>query len=301
MTMEHPHAHHQPKSLKNLLSAIAINGGIVAFELTFGLLIQSMALLSDAVHNLSDIAVMGLSYGAEKVARRPADESKTYGYRKVEFITAFVNCIVLSVVIAFIFWEALRRLTAPSEIPGQIMLWVAVVAFVGNGTATLLLQKISSGNLNLKSAWLHSLQDTLFSLGVIGGAILIMLFGWRFIDPVISIVICLVIAWEIYKIVSQTVNTLLEAVPPDIDFTTVRTDLRAIPAVEQVSDLHIWQTCSALKLMSAHLLITEDTSDSETVIRTAQEMLVKKYGINHATLQVLHTSAREMRYCRHCN
>ncbi len=278
-----------------------INGGIVTFELIFGLMIQSMALISDAVHNLSDIAVMGLSYGAEKVARRPADESKTYGYRKIEFIAAFVNCIVLSVVIAFIFWEALKRLAAPPEIPGQIMFWVAVVAFVGNGAATLLLHKISAGNLNLKSAWLQSLQDALFSVGVIGGAILIMLFGWRFIDPVISIVICLVIAREIYKIVRQTVNTLLDAVPPDIDFAAVRTDLLAIPAVEQVNDLHIWQTCSAQKLLSAHLLIMENASDSETIIRTAQEMLVNKYGINHATLQLLPTSAGAMEHCSHCN
>ena len=299
--MEHAHEHVRPKSLRNLLFAMAINGGIVAFEMIFGLMIQSMALISDAIHNLSDIAAMALSYGAEKVARRPANESKTFGYRKVEFIAAFVNCIVLSVVIAFIFWEALKRLAAPPNIPGEIMFWVAVVAFVGNGTATLLLQKISAGNLNLKSAWLHSLQDALFSLGVIGGAVLIMLFGWRLIDPLISIVICLVIAREIYKIVRQTVNTLLDAVPTDIDFAAVRVDLLAITAVEEVNDLHIWQTCSALKLLSAHLLITENISDSETIIRTAQEMLLTKYGINHATLQLLPTSAGEMQHCSHCN
>jgi cobalt-zinc-cadmium efflux system protein len=301
MTMEHAHEHARPKSLRNLLLAMVINGGIVAFEMIFGLMIQSMALISDAVHNLSDIAAMGLSYWAEKVARRPADESKTYGYRKVEFIAAFVNCIVLSVVIAFIFWEALKRLTAPPDIPGEIMFWVAVVAFIGNGTATLLLQKISARNLNIKSAWLHSLQDALFSLGVIGGSILIMLFGWRLIDPLISVIICVVIAREIYKIIRQTVNSLLDAVPPDIDFVAVRNDLLAIPAVEQVNDLHIWQTCSALKLLSAHLLITENASDSETIIRTAQEMLLNKYGINHATLQVLPSSAGEMQHCSHCN
>ena len=192
---------------------MVINGGIVAFEMVFGLMIQSMALLSDAVHNLSDIAAMGLSYGAEKVARRPANERKTYGYRKIEFLAAFINCIVLSVVIAFILWEAIKRLTSPPEIPGRIMFWVALVAFIGNGAATLLLQKISARNVNMKSAWLHSLQDALFSLGVIVGALLIMLFGWRLIDPLISMVICIVIAREIYKIVRQTVNSLLDAVP----------------------------------------------------------------------------------------
>ena len=144
---------------------MVINGGIVAFEMVFGLMIQSMALISDAVHNLSDIAAMIFSYWAEKVSHRPANTAKTYGYHKIEFIAAFVNSIVLSVVIAFVFWETLKRFTAPPEIPGKEMLWVAVVAFVGNGAATLLLQKISARNFNMKSAWLHSLQDAFFPSG----------------------------------------------------------------------------------------------------------------------------------------
>ena len=212
--MEHNHNHEQPASLKNLVFAMVINGGIVVFEMVFGLMIQSMALISDAVHNLSDIAAMIFSYWAEKVSRRPANAAKTYGYRKIEFIAAFVNSIVLSVVIAFVFWETLKRFTAPLEIPGKEMLWVAVVAFVGNGAATLLLQKISARNFNMKSAWLHSLQDALFSLGVIVGALLITFFGWRLVDPLISLAICIVIAREIYKIVRQAVNSLMDAVPP---------------------------------------------------------------------------------------
>jgi cobalt-zinc-cadmium efflux system protein len=299
--MEHNHQHEQPASLRNLLFAMVINGGIVVFEMGFGLLIQSMALISDAVHNLSDIAAMGFSYWAEKVSLRPANASKTYGYRKIEFIAAFVNSIVLSVVIAFVFWESLLRLTAPPAIPGGKMLWVAVVAFVGNGAATLLLQKISARNFNMRSAWLHSLQDALFSLGVIVGALLIMFFGWHVIDPLISIAISLFIAREIYKIVRQTVNSLLDAVPPGIDFIQVRNDLLAIDNVVEVNDLHIWQTGAAQKLLSAHLRMTDGSSDSETIIRMAQEMLLHKYGINHTTLQILPGSAGEMEHCNHCN
>ncbi|MCX5821648.1 MAG: cation diffusion facilitator family transporter [Deltaproteobacteria bacterium] len=249
MEHNHSHNHEQPASLKNLIFAMMINGGIVAFEMFFGLLIQSMALISDAVHNLSDIAAMIFSYWAEKVSRHPANELKTYGYRKIEFIAAFVNSIVLSVVIAFVFWETLKRFTVPLEIPGKEMLWVAVIAFVGNGAATLLLQKISARNFNMKSAWLHSLQDALFSLGVIVGALLIIFFGWRLVDPLISLAICIVIAREIYKIVRQAVNSLLDAVPPGIDFIQVRNDLLAIPAVAEVNDLHIWQTGADQKLL----------------------------------------------------
>src|SRR3989339_1155339 len=293
----HGHSHETPASLKNLIFAIVINGGIVAFEMVFGLLIQSMALISDAVHNLSDIAHMLFSYWAEKVARRPANDRKTYGYRKIEFIAAFVNSIGLSVVIAFVFWETLKRFTAPAEVQGQVMRWVAVVAFVGNGAATFLLQKISARNINMKSAWLHSLQDALFSLGVIVGALLIMFFGWRFVDPILSLTICIVIAREIYKIVRQAVNSLMDSVPPGIDFLKVKSDLLAIPAVAEVNDLHIWETGSEQKLLSAHLQSKGELSDSEAIIRAAQELLLHKYGINHTTLQILPPSAGEMEHC----
>jgi cobalt-zinc-cadmium efflux system protein len=303
MGMEHTHTHNhheQPASLKNLFFAIVINGGIVVFEMIFGLMIQSMALISDAVHNLSDIVHMLFSYWAEKVARRPATSAKTYGYRKIEFIAAFVNSIGLSVVIAFIFWESLRRLASPAEIPGREMLLVAVVAFLGNGAATLLLQKISARNINMKSAWLHSLQDALFSLGVIVGALMIMLFGWRLVDPFLSLAICLVIAREIVKIVRQTVNSLLDSVPPGIDFIEVRNDLLALHGVLEVNDLHIWQTGTEQKLLSAHL-VSQTEADSEAIIRSAQEMLLHRYGINHTTLQLLPVSAEAMEHCNHCN
>jgi cobalt-zinc-cadmium efflux system protein len=297
----HSHNHEQPASLKNLLFAIVINGGIVVFEMVFGLMIQSMALISDAVHNLSDIAAMIFSYWAEKVSRRPANTAKTYGYRKIEFIAAVVNSIVLSVVIAFVFWETLKRFTAPMEIPGKEMLWVAVVAFVGNGAATLLLQKISTRNFNMKSAWLHSLQDALFSLGVIVAALLIMLFGWHLVDPLISLAICIVIAREIYKIVRQAVNSLMDAVPPGIDFIQVRNDLLAISAVAEVNDLHIWETGSDQKLLSVHIASGEESPDHEAIIRAVQEMLLHKYGINHTTIQILPASAGMMDHCSHCN
>ena len=299
--MEHNHHHDQPASLKNLTFAIVINGLIVVFEMVFGLLIQSMALISDAVHNLSDIAAMGFSYWAEKVSVRPANELRTYGYRKIEFIAAFVNSLFLSVVIAFVFWESIQRLFAPADVSGRTMLWVAVIAFVGNGTATLLLQKISTRNFNMKSAWIHSLQDALFSLGVIIGALLITFFSWRFVDPLISMVICIFIAREIYKIIRQTVNSLMDAVPEDIDFTQVRKDLLMIPAVAEVNDLHIWQTGAKQKLLSAHLKSADDAPDHEEIIRSVQEMLMHKYGINHATIQILPSSAGEMEHCNHCN
>jgi len=300
--MSHNHNHNdQPASLVNLILAIVINGGIVVFEMVFGLLISSMALISDAVHNLSDIAAMGFTYFAEKMSRRPATEVKTYGWRKMEFIAAFVNSIVLSVVIAFVFWESVQRLLSPAEVSGKTMLWVAVVAFAGNGLATLLLKKISARNFNIKTAWLHSLQDALFSLGVIVGALLITFFDLYFIDPLISLVFCIFIAREIYKIIRHTVNALLDAVPADVDFNAVKGDLLSVPGVSEVNDLHIWQTGTGQKLLSAHLKSEENLPDHEAIIRTIQEILHDSYGINHTTIQLLPSSTVEMEHCNHCN
>lgn len=300
--MSHNHHHNdQPPSLANLILAILINGGIVVFEMIFGLLISSMALISDAVHNLSDIAAMSFTYWAEKMSRRPATEHKTYGWRKMEFIAAFVNSIVLSVVIAFVFWESVQRLFSPAQVSGTTMLWVAVVAFVGNSAATLLLQKISARNFNIKSAWLHSLQDALFSLGVIVGALLIMYLDLYFIDPLISMVICIFIAREIYKIIRHTVNALLDSVPADVDFNAVKRDLLSVSGVAEVNDLHIWQTGTGQKLLSAHLVSDDEAPDHEQIIRAVQKILHEDHGIDHTTIQLLPSSAREMEHCNHCN
>ncbi|MFZ2418964.1 MAG: cation diffusion facilitator family transporter [Smithellaceae bacterium] len=298
--MSHNH-NDQPASLANLILAIIINGGIVIFEMIFGLLISSMALISDAVHNLSDVAAMSFTYWAEKMSRRPATEHKTYGWRKMEFIAAFVNSIVLSVVIAFVFWESVQRFFSPAEVSGKMMLWVAVVALIGNGSATLLLKKISARNFNIKTAWLHSLQDALFSLGVIVGALLITFFDLYFIDPLISMVICIFIACEIYKIIRHTVNALLDSVPADVDFNAVKRDLLSVSGVAEVNDLHIWQTGTGQKLLSAHLVSADETPDHEQIIRAVQEILHESHGIDHTTIQLLPSSAHEMEHCNHCN
>ena len=136
---------------------------------------------------------------------------------------------------------------------------------------------------------------------MIVGALLITLFGWRLVDPLLSLAICIVIAREIYKIVRQAVNSLMDAVPPGIDFVQVRNDLLAIPAVAEVNDLHIWQTGAEQKLLSAHLVSREDVPDHETIIRSVQDLLLRKYGINHTTIQILPLSAGEMEHCNHCN
>lgn len=302
--MSHSHNHLQTVSkntnLGKLIWSICINVFIVIFELTYGLVIGSLALISDAFHNLTDIASMVLSYAGEKISARSVNDKKTYGYKKIEAIVAFVNSMILLAVIIFILVEAIKHLFHPSEINGLSMLIVAGVAFVGNSVATAILQT-KGKNLNMKSAWLHSLQDALFSLAVIVAAILIYYFHWNIIDPIISIVISLFLIKETYSITKESINILMDSVPRDIDFTKVRRGLLQVKNVAEVKDLHIWQANSQTTLLSAHIIVKDDASEVE-VLRNAIKMLSDKFAISHSTLQIISvTDAQSLTACEHCN
>lgn len=280
-----------------ILAAMLINGGMVVFELSLGLLIQSMALMADAMHNMIDIAVMGISYGAERMARRPTTARMTFGYRKIEFLAALLNSIILSIAIAFILWHAVGRLLDPPFVPGRQMLLIASVALLGNGLAASILRKIKEKSINVKAAWLHSVFDFLFSAGVIVSALLIMGFEWFILDPLISIIICIFIFREVYRLIQRSVKSLLDAVPPGIDFYSVQRELKSIEGVCKVNDLHIWQSGSSQLLLSAHLTMAPDLNDSEGIIKSAHEMLRQKYGINHATIEILPYGAEKTVCC----
>lgn len=298
------HQHTPIQSGNNLILAIVINVFVVVVEIVFGILTRSLALISDALHNCSDIGAMVLSLWGEKVVHMPATEKKTYGYKRVEALVAFVNGGILLGVVAFILIEAVIRLFNPQPVSGLVMMVVAVFALLGNGIATLLLQKGAHKNLNLKSAWLHSMQDALFSLGVIISAGLIFLTGWNWLDPLVSIGISLFLLKGIISILKDSVNMLLDSVPKGIDFTEVKNELRALPGVSDVDDLHIWQTGSENLMISAHLLVSElSLSERLELIKRAETVLREKYSINHVTFQIVSSSELSSLGAahRHCN
>ncbi len=289
---------------KNLISAIAINACIAAIEVVFGLLARSMALVSEALHNATDIGSMSLSFWGEKVAVRPKTNQKTYGYKRAEVIIAFVNAGVLLGVSGWVLIESVMRLLRPEQVAGFTMLAVAVVSLVGNGAATFILENDSRKNLNLKSAWLHSLQDALFSLAVVVGAILIYYTHWNWIDPLASIAISVFLLKEVYEILSESVNMLLDSVPDGLDFEGIKKSLTDFSGIKKVSDLHIWQTGSNDRFLSAHLIIDDmREADKTKVLSAIIGRLKEKYGIRHPTLQIV--SEREIKAigleCAHCN
>lgn len=299
---EHNHSHRAAS--KNLLWSIGINIVIVVFEIIFGLLSRSFALITDALHNVTDIGSMVLSLWGEKLADKPQTEKKTYGYKRAELIIAFVNAGVLLGIVGFVLIEAVIRLFNPEPVSGLTMMIVAGVALLGNGLATYLLQKGVDKNLNLKSAWLHSLQDALFSLGVVISAAIIYYTGWNWLDPLASIIISIFLLKEIFSILFEAVNMLMDSVPEGIDFADVKSNLLAMPEIKSVNDLHIWQTGSENRLLSAHLKISElDAKGRMELIVNIQNFLKKKYDIDHTTLQMV--SAKEVKLikltCNHCN
>jgi len=288
-------------TVKHLAIAISINIVIVVFEAAFGILIGSLALITDALHNLFDVASMALSVLGEKIASRECDFQKTYGYKRAEIIIAFVNGSILLAVVLFILIKSVQRLFHPGVIKAPHMIFAATVALLGNGLATYVLERDARRNLNLKSAWLHSLHDALFSLGVMVGAVMIHFSGLYIIDPVISIALAVFIIYEAYKLIIEAVNILMDSVPGDIDFDMVRKDLLRMEGVREVNDLHIWQTGAENRLLTVHLKI-DDLSEAKRIelIHKIQKLALDKYRIHHTTIQTAPLHIVDQ-YCRHCN
>lgn len=296
--------HNHPTASKNLIWSIGINSIIVIFEIIFGLLSRSFALITDALHNVTDIGSMVLSLWGEKLSDKPQTKKKTYGYKRAEVLIAFVNGAVLLGIVGFVLVEATIRLFNPEPVSGITMMIVAGVALLGNGLATYLLQKGADKNLNLKSAWFHSMQDALFSLGVVISAGIIYLTGWIWFDPLASIIISLFLLKEIYSIISEAVDMILDSVPKDLDFEEVKNNLLTIPGVIEINDLHIWQTGSEDRFLSAHMRVKEiNQTDRTKILARGMELLKEKYNIHHSTIQMV--SEQEIKdinmECEHCN
>lgn len=289
---------------KNLKVSIGINIVITVFEVVLGVIAGSLALVSDALHNFSDVGAMALTLWGEKIKEKGSTTSKTYGYKRAEIIIAFLNALVLSLILVFILYEAVIRLvSSPTEVNGLYMMVVALVALFGNGLATYLLEKDAHKNLNLRSAWLHSLQDALFSLGVVAGAVLIYFFHWEIIDPIISIVISIFLFGKVYELVVQTIDILMESVPRDISFAEVKALLEGYPGVTAAHDIHIWQTDSTSRFLSAHLAISELSNEARNdLLCRIQEDLLVKFKIDHVTIQMVSNEDEKANLiCNHCN
>lgn len=298
------HSHAGGEASKNLVWSIGFNVIIVIAEVIFGIVARSIALLSEALHNFTDVGSMSLSLWGEKLADRPQTGKKTYGYKRAEIIIAFVNGGLLLGISGWVLVESTIRLFHPETVAGFTMMVVAIFSLLGNSLAAYLLHSGADKNLNLKSAWLHSFQDALFSLGVVVAAIIIYYTGWNWIDPAVSITISIFLLKEVSKILSESINILLDSVPEDLDFKEIKKALTGTGEIVAVSDLHIWQTGSHNRFLSAHLTVgAASEKDKIKILAQATKLLQEKYNIYHITLQIV--LAQEIKeiglVCEHCN
>ena len=288
---EHEHHHcdhdHAPVSTGKMGLAVALTLGFVILEASFGVFAKSLALLSDAGHNLADAAALGFSWYALWIARKPAHSRMTFGYHRVGILAALINASSLAVIALLIFWEAAQRLRHPEPAHGWIMVGVAAVAVVLNFTIGSWLHAGSHHDLNVRSARLHMLGDAISAIGVVIAGLVVATTGASIADPIISFLIAGLILFSSWGVLRESVNVLLEGTPQGIDMQTVEREIAAVPGVCGVHDLHVWTVGPGVIAASLHIVVEEETiAAGQRVLRAVSAQLQAKHRINHSTVQV---------------
>lgn len=271
---------------KALKTALALTLVVLLVELAGGLLSHSLALLSDAGHVLTDVFALGLAWFAVEQSRRPADKRHTYGYQRVSILAALLNSVTLIVIVLAIGYEALRRLAAPEPVQGGVVIATALAGIAINAFVVLQLRR-DSKSLNLRAALLHVTGDVAASLGVVIAGAFILLTGWLYIDPLLSLAIAAFIAYGAWGIVHETVHVLLEGTPGEIDLEAVTREIGRTKLVTNVHDLHVWALSSDEMALSCHVVVGDCLlGDAEHVVRDLESRICDRFAIGHTTIQV---------------
>jgi len=283
---QHEHHHHTPRDYGLAFAVgIGLNFAFVVVEAVYGVLAHSMALLADAGHNLSDVFVLALAWGASTLARRGPSERFTYGLRSSSILVALLNAALLLVVTGGIAWEAINRLAAPSPVAGATVIWVALAGIVVNGASAMLFARGRQHDVNIRGAFLHLAADAVVSLGVVVAGIGVLYTGWLWLDPVAGLLIAVVIVWSTWGLLRDSVAMSLQAVPTGIDPAAVRLYLERLDGVARIHDLHIWPMSTTETALTCHLVMPEGSPGDAFSGHVAHE-LQQRFRIGHATLQV---------------
>jgi cobalt-zinc-cadmium efflux system protein len=286
----HAHAHgpgggHAPASFgKAFAIGIALNAGFVVAQVFYGLTVNSVALLADAVHNLGDVLGLLIAWGAATLATRLPTPARTYGWGRTTILASLTNAVVLLLGCGAIAVEAIRRFSSPAPVGGSTVMWVAAVGIVINGATALMFMRGRKDDLNVKGAFLHMAADAVVSAGVVVAGLLMTLTGWQWLDPVTSLVIVVVITVGTWNLLRDSVNLALDAVPEGIELANVDTALRGLPGVLDVHDLHVWGLSTTDTALTAHLV--HDGGNAGVLILAACQEMRDKFSIGHSTFQV---------------
>jgi len=277
---------HKEVSARNLGVAVVLNAGITLAEGIGGIISGSMALISDAAHNLSDVLSLIISYFANRISRRDATEKQTFGFRRSEILAAFINSSTLIIISVIIIIEAVKRLLNPVEVSTAWVIWLALAAILVNGISVLFLHKDSKENMNMKSAYLHLFADMLTSFAVLIGGLAIKYLGWTWIDSVFSIAIAFYLFYMSWRLFRSSLRIMMQFAPEEVDIIRVTDEITAIEGVKNIHHVHIWQINEHELMFEAHIDLDDDikVSDFEKILGRIKGVL-RDHGIGHSTIQ----------------
>ncbi len=281
----HGHDHTRGASERSLAIALALTTGFLVVELVGGIMAQSLALISDAAHMFTDAAALAIALLAIRMARKPADRQRTFGYHRFEVLAAAFNALLLLAVACYILYEAWRRLQQPPDIHSTVMIAVAVVGLVVNLVSMRVLSGGQEHSLNMRGAYLEVWSDMIGSIGVIAGALIIRFTGWEWVDPLVAVAIGLWVVPRTWTLLKSSVNVLLEGVPEDVDASKVREALLDLPGVASLHDLHLWSVTSGKNTVTVHLVCEPGVDPVTQVMPAARALLAKRFDIGHSTVQ----------------
>ncbi len=275
-------------SEKKLLIAVILNFAITLAEIAGGLISNSLALLSDAFHNLGDGIAVFIAYLAHRISKKDSNKRKTFGYKRIEILAAFINSTFLVAICIFLIYQAIERFHHPEPINGLVMLIVAGIGLIANLVAVFLLKSDSTVNINVRAAYLHLLGDTFSSAVVVTGGILIYFFNIRWLDPLVTVLISLYIIKESYTLIKDSVNILMQSAPEKFDLENIKKDIESFPEVLNIHHIHAWNLNERELHFEGHIDLNKDLQVSQTDIirKKIESLLAEKYHISHFTLQI---------------
>jgi len=287
LSNNHVHIHKHEVRGKNLVYSILLNLLITAAQIVGGIISGSLALISDALHNFSDVLSLIFSLLAHKLSRRKASIDHTFGYKRAELIAAFINAITLIVVALFLVYEASTRIFHPEPIKSGLVIWLAILGIIVNGGSVLLLKKDSEHNLNMKSAYLHLLTDMMASVAVLVGGLLMKFYGWFWVDSLMTLLIALYLIYVSYDLIKSATKMLMLFTPDFIDIKELVREVHKIKGVNKLHHIHVWHLNEEELHLEAHLDCSEDIKMSEfnVLLDKVEIVLFEKFNINHINIQ----------------
>lgn len=290
--MGHGHSHnhsHDHSDLKgrNLLISIFLNILITVAQVIGGIVSGSLALLSDALHNFSDVVSLIISYIAEKLSKRKASLNRTFGYKRAEILAAFINAATLIIVAVLLIIEAIERFQNPQEIESNLVIWLSLIAILGNGFSVLLLKKDSESNMNMRSAYLHLLTDMLASVAVLIGGLLMKYYQVFWVDSALTLAIALYLIWMGFDLLKASTKVLMLFTPEDIPVDEIVKEINAFKDIKNVHHIHVWQLNEEEIHLEAHIDFEKDItlSQFDIILHEVEELLYHKFEINHVNIQ----------------